>query len=173
LHSPGSSSSVMCWSRAELPSRTPARGLSLPFSDGGFPHESRSNAASPSRGSVAAALAAAHLPAPQLAARLADAVGRHAVLRPRHRRGVGSIRSIGPVIGRCRDAAGAVGNGKEGSQASHHGHTTHVTHSFALGASPKAHSKRRINHNVPHRGLVLQAKTADSAFAKSAVESNI
>src|SRR6185436_17194827 len=52
--------------------------------------------------------------------------------------------------------------------------TTMRLRTFALhrpGASPKTHSKRRINHSLPHRGRFRQAETADPAKAKSAVKS--
>jgi hypothetical protein len=38
---------------------------------------------------------------------------------------------------------------QNGGQAGRERQATHVTHSTAVGASPKAHSKRRINHILP------------------------
>jgi len=56
-----------------------------------------------------------------------------------------------------------VDQGETGSQASRHTHTTHVMHSTTLGASPKAHSKRRINHNLPDPAAFGKAAAADFA----------
>jgi len=42
-----------------------------------------------------------------------------------------------------------VDQGKTDSEAGRRTKATHVTNSTALGASPKAHSKRRINRNLP------------------------
>jgi len=61
-----------------------------------------------------------------------------------------------------------VDQGETGSQASRHTQTTHVIHSTTLGASPKAHSKRRINHNLPDPvafGKALAVDFTDGEYA--------
>jgi DNA repair protein RecO (recombination protein O) len=106
---------AMCSSRAGSPLPTPAKAL-LPRSwGGGFRRAWRSKKA-PDPGPSAAGqrlFLVAYLPAPQLAAFLANAVRRHRLLRrPRHLRTVRrSIRDVGPLIGRRRVTAGTVGNG--------------------------------------------------------------
>ena len=114
---------------------------------GGLPRAWRSNWAVRSAGSGLSAawqrlFLVAHLPAPQLAAFLANAVRRHRLLRrPRHLRAVRrsrSIRGIGPLTDRCRVTAGAVGNGKEGSEACHHNQATHFRTPSPWGLSQDA-----------------------------------
>src|SRR4029078_9496937 len=122
------------------------------------------------------ALAAAHLPAPQLAAFLTNAVRRNRLpRRPRHLRTAGlsiavgrAVRYVGPIIGRRRVTAGAVGNGEKGSEACHHDQTPHVTHSLALGPLPRRTRSAALT-TMPHPGPPSQAETANLAFAKSAV----